>query len=154
MPKIDLTAIEQTSRTGYPPPFNEPVQGRHYRRIGEALGLTDFGVSEVTLEPGAWSSQRHWHEGEDEIVVMIEGEAILVEDEGETVMRPGNIAVFRKAVANGHHLINRSDAPARFVAVGRVADTDCHYPDVDMHLDSRTKRFVRKDGSDQAGSAS
>jgi uncharacterized cupin superfamily protein len=148
MPKVDLSAIEQTNRTGYPPPFNEAVTGRFYRRLAPALGLTDFGVSEVTLEPGAWSSQRHWHEGEDEIVVMIEGEAVLVEDEGETVMRAGDIAAFPKGVANGHHLVNRSDSPCRFVAVGRPAASDCHYPDVDMHLDGASQRFTRKDGSD------
>lgn len=144
MPKVDLSAIEQTNRTGYPPPFNEQVAGRNYRRLAPALGLVDFGVSEVTLDPGAWSSQRHWHEGEDEIVVMIEGEAVLVENEGETVMRPGDIAAFPKGVANGHHLINRSDRPCRFVAVGRPAASDCHYPDIDMHLDGATQRFVSK----------
>lgn len=141
MPKVDLSAIEQTNRTGYPPPFNEQVAGRRYRRLAPALGFVDFGVSEVTLDPGAWSSQRHWHESEDEIVVMIEGEAILIEDEGETVMRAGDIAAFPKGVANGHHLVNRSGKPCRFVAIGRPSDTDCHYPDIDMHLDGATQRF-------------
>ena len=86
MPKIDLDAIEQVNRTGYPPPFNQEVAGRWYRRLAPATGLTDFGVSHVVLKPGAWSSQRHWHNGEDEFLVMVEGEAILVEDDGRTMV--------------------------------------------------------------------
>jgi uncharacterized cupin superfamily protein len=147
MPKLDLDAIESTNRTGYPPPFAEAMAKRRYRRIAPAAGLEDFGVSHVTLEPGGISSQRHWHEGEDELVVMLEGEAVLVEEEGETAMRPGDLAAFPKGVANGHHLVNRSDRPCVFVAVGRVAVTDCHYPDVDMHLDAARGRFRRKGGS-------
>jgi uncharacterized cupin superfamily protein len=147
MPKLDLDAIEQTNRTAYPPPYNAPMAKRHFRRLAPAARLEDFGVSHVTLEPGGISSQRHWHEGEDEFVVMISGEAVLIEDEGETVMRPGDCAAFPKGVASGHHLINRSDAPCVFIAVGKVALTECHYPDVDMHLDSASGRFTHKDGS-------
>ncbi|WP_129791420.1 cupin domain-containing protein [Sphingosinicella sp. CPCC 101087] len=148
MPKLALESIEQTSRTGYPPPYAEVMAKRHYRRLAPASGLTDFGVSHVVLEPGGISSQRHWHEGEDEFVVMIQGEAVLVEDEGETLLRAGDCAAFPKGVPNGHHLINRSDAPCVFFAFGKASTTDCHYPDVDMHLDGATQRFVRKDGSD------
>jgi len=148
MPKLDLDAIEATNRTGYPSPFSEPMAKRWYRRVAPAAGLTDFGVSHVTLEPGGISSQRHWHEGEDELVVMLEGEAVLLEDEGETVMRSGDVAAFPKGIPNGHHLVNRGDSPCVFVAVGRVAVTDCHYPDVDMHLNAANGRFTRKDGSD------
>lgn len=147
MPKLDLDAIESTNRTGYPPPFAEAMAKRHYRRLAPAAGLEDFGASHVTLEPGGISSQRHWHEGEDELVVMLAGEAMLIEDEGETVLRAGDVAAFPKGVPNGHHLVNRSDAPCLFVAVGRPAATDCHYPDVDMHLDAERGRFTRKDGS-------
>lgn len=147
MPKLDLDAIELTNRTGYPPPYNAPMDRRHYRRISPATGLEDFGVSHVMLEPGGISSQRHWHEGEDEIVVMLAGEAVLIEDEGETLMRPGDIAVFPKGVANGHQLVNRSDAPCVFVAVGKPSETDCHYPDIDMHLDAARGAFTHKDGS-------
>ena len=100
------------------------------------------------LDPGGISSQRHWHEGEDEFVVMIEGEAVLVEEDGETAMRAGDCAAFPKGVANGHQLVNRSDRPCTFVAIGRIAMSDCHYPDIDLHLDGKTARFVRKDGSD------
>ena len=145
MPKIDRESIEATNRTGYPPPLDAPVAGRWYRRLAPATGLTDFGASDVTLEPGAASSQRHWHEGEDELVIMLEGEAVLIEDGGETIMRPGDLAAFPKGVANGHHLINRSDAPCRFVAIGRPAATPCHYPDVDLHLDGEG-RYLPKSG--------
>lgn len=147
MPRFDIETVEATNRTGYPPPFDAPMAGRFYRRIGDAFGLTDFGVSHVRLEPGAISSQRHWHAEEDEIVVMLEGEAVLIEDGGRSTMRPGDIAVFPKGVADGHHLVNESAASCAFVAVGRKAASDCHYPDIDMHLDGSTSRFVRKDGS-------
>ena len=147
MPKLDLDSIEQTNRTGYPPPFNAPMGRRHYRRLAQASGLSDFGVSHVVLEPGGISSQRHWHEGEDEFVVMLDGEAILIEDEGETIMRPGDCAAFPKGVANGHHLVNRSSRPCTFVAIGKPAASDCHYPDIDLHLEGPTQRYVHKDGS-------
>ena len=147
MPKLDLDAIPQTNATGYPQPYAAEMAGRHYRRLAPAAGLADFGASHVVLQPGGISSQRHWHEAEDEIVVMLAGEAVLVEDGGETVLRPGDIAAFPKGVANGHHLVNRSGADCVFVAVGKPAASDCHYPDVDMHLDAAAGRFVHKDGS-------
>jgi len=146
MPKLDLDAIPQTNATGYPPEFAGPVQGRWYRRLAPASGITDFGYSHVSLEPGAWSAQRHWHEGEDEFVVMLAGEAVLVDDHGETVMRPGDVAAFPKNDGNGHVLQNRSDAPCVYIAVGKPSVTDCHYPDIDMHLPAG-QRFRRKDGS-------
>ena len=147
MPKLDLDAIEQINRTGYPPPYNAPMAKRHFRRLAPAAGLEDFGVSHVTLEPGGITSQRHWHEGEDEFVVMLDGEAVLVEDEGETIMRAGDCAAFPKAVADGHHLVNRSGRPCTFIAIGKVALSDCHYPDIDLHLDGATQSFTRKDGT-------
>lgn len=147
MPKLDLEAIEPTNRTGYPPPYDEPMARRWYRRLVPAAGIEDFGVSHVTLEPGGISSQRHWHEGEDEIVVMLDGEAVLVEEGGETAMRAGDVAAFPKGVADGHHLVNRGEAPCTFVAFGRTAASDCHYPDIDLHLDGPTQRYARKDGT-------
>jgi len=144
MPKLDLEAIEQINTTGYPPPYDAPMAKRRYRRIAPAAGLTDFGVSHVVLEPGGISSQRHWHEGEDEILVILAGEAVLVEDGGETMLRAGDCAAFPKGVADGHHLVNRGVADCVFVAVGRPATTDCHYPDIDMHLDAASGRFIRK----------
>lgn len=146
MPKIDLQAIEQTNRTGYPPPFDQAVRGRHQRRLAPALGLTDFGVSEVTLEPGAWSSQRHWHDGEDEFVVMLEGEAVLVEDEGRTTMRAGDMAAWPKGTGNGHHLINESDRPCRFVAFGGGVRTGGGYSDIDLMF-TADGSYTHKDGT-------
>jgi uncharacterized cupin superfamily protein len=147
VPKLHLEQIEQTNRTGYPPPYGAAMSKRHYRRLGTAAGLTDFGISHVVLEPGGISSQRHWHEGEDEFLVMLAGEAVLVEEDGETLLQPGDCCAWPKGVANGHHLVNRGDRPCVFVAVGKVSASDCHYPDIDLHLDGPSQRFVRKDGS-------
>jgi uncharacterized cupin superfamily protein len=145
MPKADLEAIEETNRTGYPPPFDGPVSGRWYRRLAPALGLSDFGASLVRLEPGAWSAQRHWHEGEDELLMMIEGEAVLIEDEGRTLLGPGDIAAFPKDRPNGHHLVNESAAPCRFLVVGRHSGQDCHYPDIDLLADGPSDKYFHKD---------
>jgi uncharacterized cupin superfamily protein len=146
MPKLDLDQIPQTNATGYPPEFADKVQGRWYRRLAPASGISDFGASHVVLQPGAWSSQRHWHEGEDELVVMLSGEAVLVDDLGRTPMRPGDVAAFPKNDGNGHVLVNESYAECVFVAIGRPSATDCHYPDIDMHLFDG-QGFRRKDGS-------
>lgn len=147
MPKLDLDTIEQTNATGYPPVYAGEVRDRWYRRLAPAAGLEDFGASHVVLQPGAWSSQRHWHEGEDELVVMIAGEAVLVDDHGEVPMRAGDIAAFPKNDGNGHVLQNRSEAPCIFVAIGKPALSHCHYPDIDMHLDPAAGEQRRKDGS-------
>ncbi len=148
MPKIDLDTVEPTNRTTYPMPFAAEMGKRHFRRLGAAGGLTDIGVSHVVLEPGGVSSQRHWHENIDEFVVVLDGEAILVENDGETVLRAGDCAVFPKDVANGHHLVNRSDRDCIFVAVdGRLSEGDCHYPDVDLHWDQSNGGYTHKDGT-------
>ncbi|MDQ3078241.1 MAG: cupin domain-containing protein [Pseudomonadota bacterium] len=147
MPKVDLAAIAETNRTGYPAPYDKDVAGRWYRRLAPAAGLTDFGASLVRIEPGAWSSQRHWHEGEDELLVMIEGEAVLVEDDGRTRLRAGDVAAWPKDITNGHHLINDSEAPCRFLVVGRHSAQDCHYPDIDLLADGRTDTYRHKDGT-------
>jgi uncharacterized cupin superfamily protein len=147
MPKLDLDAIPQTNATGYPIEFAAKVAARRYRRLAPAAGLADFGASHVVLDPGAWSSQRHWHEEEDELVVILSGEAVLVDDAGEHAMRTGDVAAFPKGDGNGHVLQNRSDTPCCFVAIGKPAASDCHYPDIDMHL-TEGRGFHRKDGSD------
>ena len=148
MPKVELETIEKTNRTGYPAPHDEQVAGRWYRRIGAATGLTEIGVSHVTLEPGAWSSQRHWHNGLDEFLVMLDGEAVLIEDDGETILRAGDCASWPKDVPNGHHLINRGDRPCTFLAFdNRRGEGDCHYPDVDLRFDAARRSFMHKDGS-------
>ena len=147
MPKLDLDAIPQTNATGYPAIYAEVVQGRWYRRLAPFSGLSDFGASHVVLQPGAWSAQRHWHEGEDELVVMLSGEAVLVDDGGETPLRAGDIAAFPKNDGNGHCLQNRGDAPCSYVAIGRPGASDCHYPDIDMHFSAGKGEQRRKDGS-------
>ena len=145
MPKIDLAATEQTNRTGYPDPFAAAVGGRWVRRLGPGSGLADFGISHVVLKPGAASSQRHWHEDEDEFVVMLSGQAVLVEDEGRFAMQAGDMAAFPKGEPNGHHLVNESDGDCEFLAFGRVPNGDAHYPDNDLRW-SRGG-YQRKDGS-------
>jgi uncharacterized cupin superfamily protein len=151
MPKLDLDAIEQTNRTTYPMPFAAEMSGRRFRRLGPAGGLTQLGVSHVVLDPGGVSSQRHWHEGIDEFLVILEGEAVLVEKEGETILRAGDCAAFPKDVANGHHLINRGESPCVFLAMDcRQGEGDCHYPDVDLHWDQAAGHYTRKDGTPYA----
>jgi uncharacterized cupin superfamily protein len=147
MPKLDLDAIPQTNATGYPAPFDAAVKDRWYRRLAPVAGLQDFAASHVVLKPGGWSSQRHWHNGEDEMVVMIAGEAVLVEDEGRTVMRAGDIAVWPKGSTNGHHLINESDSDCVFVALGggKRCDTGGGYSDIDMLF--TPDGYMHKDGT-------
>ena len=145
MPKVDLDSIPQQNRTGYPPPFDKDVAGRWYRRLAPASGLTDFGVSHVTLKPGAWSSQRHWHNGEDEFLVMLSGEAVLVEDDGRTVLRPGDCAAWPKGNTNGHHLRNESEEDCVFVVVGGGENTGGGYSDIDLMF-TADNRYVHKDG--------
>jgi uncharacterized cupin superfamily protein len=150
MPKLDLEAIEPTNRTTYPMPYAAEMGKRRYRRLAPAAGLSDFGVSQVVMEPGGVSSQRHWHNGVDEFVVMVDGEAVLVEEDGETILRAGDCAVFPKDVANGHHLVNRSDRNCTFLAFGGTAEGDCHYPDADLHWDNQAQVYTRKDGTPYA----
>ena len=110
MPKIDIAAVPERKGSGYPPPFDAPCAERVRQRLGNAGGLTDFGVNLMRLPPGNWSSQRHWHSHEDEFVYVLEGELTLIEDGGETVLRAGDCAAFAKGSGNGHHMINKSDA--------------------------------------------
>lgn len=153
MPKVDLDAIPLINRTGYPPPFDAPVGGRWYRRLAPAHGLTDFAATHCVLKPGAWSSQRHWHDDEDELLVMIAGEAVLVEDDGRSIVRPGDVLAWPKGSTNGHHLINESDADCAFVVVGggehrKRADPPGGggYSDIDM-LFTADGAYVHKDGT-------
>jgi len=150
MPKIDLDAIAQRNTTGYPPPFDQPVAGRWARRLAPAMGLSALGASHVVLKPGAWSSQRHWHEGEDELLVMLSGEAVLVEDEGETILRAGDFAAWPKGVRNGHHLINRSESDCAYLCVS-AGDRDAGgaYSDIDMIFTSAG--YQHRDGTPYGG---
>ncbi len=132
MPKLDLDTIPFTTGSGYPPPLDAPVAGRVVRNLSAPAGATDWVANHVTVPPGGWSSQRHWHEGEDEIVVMLAGTAVLVDDDGRHAMHPGDVAIFPKGDRNGHHLVNESSAPCVFVALGLPEDSPCHYPDADL----------------------
>jgi uncharacterized cupin superfamily protein len=148
MPKIDIASVPIRKGSGYPPPFDTPCADRVRQRLGEAGGLSDFGVNLMQLPPGGWSSQRHWHTHEDEFVYVLAGELTLIEDGGETVLRGGDCAAFPKGTGNGHHLINRSDATAIFLEVGsrQIADvTICS--DIDMMSADTDGRFVHKDGT-------
>ena len=149
MPKVDIGKIAIDTSTGYPPPFNKVVEGRSRKRLGRAAGLTHFGVNICTLKPGAASSQRHWHENEDEFVYVLEGEVVLREDGGDTVLKPGDAAAWKAGVPNGHCLINRSDRNAVFIEVGTRALTErAHYSEIDMMVirDEKGARYTKKNG--------
>ncbi|MET0371020.1 MAG: cupin domain-containing protein [Sphingobium sp.] len=145
MPRIELDTIAQTNSTNYPAALAGAVAGRFVRRLAPPFGVEDYGISHVVLKPGAASSQRHWHEEEDEFVVMLSGEAVLVEEGSRTAMRPGDLAVFPKAVANGHQLLNESAEDCAFIAISGVPTGRAHYPDVDLHYPG-TGGYCHKDG--------
>ena len=149
MPKIDIDKIALDTSTNYPPPFNKAVEGRARKRLGRAAGLTQFGVNVCTLKPGAASSQRHWHEHEDELVYVLQGEVVLVEDGGETILKPGDAAAWQAGVANGHCLINRSNRDAVFIEVGSRAPSErAYYSDIDMMVErgEKSARYTKKNG--------
>ena len=149
MPKIDIDKIPLDTATRYPPPFNKAVEGRSRQRLARSAGLTQFGVNICTLKPGAASSQRHWHENEDELVYVLAGEVVLREDDGETVLKPGDAAAWKAGVANGHCLVNRSDRDAVFIEVGSKAPSErAYYSDIDMMVegDGKTVRYTKKNG--------
>lgn len=146
MPKLDLDALPLKNDTGYPAPFDRDVAGRWYRRLAPAGGLTAMGASHVVLKPGAWSSQRHWHDDEDELLIMLTGEAVLVEDEGRTLLRAGDICAWPMGTTNGHHLINESNADCSFVAIGAGnMQGNGAYSDIDMQFIG--DGYFRKDGT-------
>jgi uncharacterized cupin superfamily protein len=142
MPRIDIDKVPIDTATGYPPPFNKAVDGRSRKRLARAAGLTQFGVNVCTLKPGAASSQRHWHEKEDELVYILQGEVVLCEDNGETVLKPGDVIAWKAGVSDGH-------CDAVFIEVGTRAAADrAHYSDIDMMVvrDEKGARYTRKNG--------
>lgn len=147
MPKIDLETIPQSNRTGYPPPYDREVQGRWVRRLAGPAGLMSLGASQVVLKPGAWTSQRHWHAEEDELLVVLSGEAVLVEDGAETVLHAGDLAAWPKGIRNGHHLQNRSETDCVLIAVsaGDSENDWGEYPDIDLRFEGRA--YFHKDGT-------
>lgn len=146
--KIDISSIRKRIGSGYPAPFHERAAERSKQALGDAGGLSQFGVNLVHLPPGNWSSQRHWHTDEDEFVYVISGELVMITDAGETVLRGGDCAAFAKNNSNGHHLINRGPETAVYLEVGARSDQDaCHYPDIDMHYPAKAEGFTHKDGT-------
>ncbi|RYI35175.1 MAG: cupin domain-containing protein [Acetobacteraceae bacterium] len=154
MPVIDLANVPVKTGSIYPEPYASMVKGRSSLRLGDAGGLTQFGVNLVSLEPGALSSLRHWHLNEDEFVLVTEGECTLVQDAGETVMRVGDCAAFPAGSPDGHQFINRTDRIAKFLVVGSKAPREvATYSDVDFRLEVEggKSRFTYKDGTDWVG---
>jgi len=149
VPKIDIDKIAPDTSTGYPAEFRAAVVGRSRKRLGRAAGLGQFGVNFCTLKPGAASSLRHWHQHEDELVYVLEGEVVLVEDEGETVLKPGDAAGWKAGAQNGHCLVNRSQRDAVFLEVGsRQPVETAIYPDIDLMFvrDGKSAHFTKKNG--------
>ena len=135
--------------TTYPAPYDEQVAGREKRKVGNALGLRNFGVNFVRLKPGAWSSQRHWHTRQDEFIYILEGEVTLVTDAGEALLSPRMVAGFPAGNGDGHHLVNRSESDAVYLEVGdRLPGDEVDYPDIDMRVENmaEVKRFTNMKG--------
>lgn len=132
MPVLDLEGVPVKIGSDYPKPFGEPLAGRVVRRLSLGGGLTDFSANHVTIPPGGWSSQRHWHEGEDELVVVLSGEGVLVDDHGRHRVAAGAVMTFRKGVANGHRLENEAQTPLVLLAVSLEERSTVHYSDVDL----------------------
>jgi uncharacterized cupin superfamily protein len=148
MKKIDLSAVAIDRGSSYPSPFDRPCVGQTYQRLGRSQGLTLFGVNLSTIPPGGWSSQRHWHSHEDEFVWVVEGELTLVTDAGEETLRPGDCAAFKAGDADGHHLVNKSDRPAKVLEIGNSDPRDrCVYPDIDMVAGPGVQGYSHRDGS-------
>ena len=148
MPKIDVKSVPEKKGSGYPAPFDQPCMERSRRRLGDAGGLTQFGVNLLTLSPGTWSSQRHWHASEDEFVYVVSGEVVLHSDAGEEVLRAGDCAAFPKGDGNGHHLMNKTNQPAVLLEVGtRSPDDFVLYPGIDLQIDAKRDVFEHRDGT-------
>ena len=146
---VKATELPARVGSGYPSPHDVPCQARGRRALGDAFGLSQFGVNLLELPPGTWSSQRHWHERQDEFVYVLEGEVVLVTDEGETILTPGMTAGFRAGSANGHHLVNRSNATVRVLEVGtRTVEEVARYPDIGMMYreDAGSSGYFTADG--------
>lgn len=148
MARIDIKSVPERRGSGYPAPFHLPAGERVRQPLGDAGGLTQFGINLMHLPPGCWSSQRHWHSAEDEFVWVLSGEVSLVTDQGEQILRVGDCAAFPKGEANGHHLVNRSKDTAVVLEVGTRSSEDiCEYPDIDLRIDARVGHYIHRDGT-------
>lgn len=147
--KIDVTAAPLVTGTLYPPPYDEPCRRRNRIMLGDAAGLTQFGVNLCRLPPGAWTAQRHWHANEDEFVYVLEGTVVLVSDDGEETLGPGDCAGFKAGAADGHCLQNRSEKDAVILEVGtrHAGGDDVIYPDLDMIVVAGKTGYAHRDGT-------
>src|SRR5712691_7685108 len=146
--RIDAGALQSIVGTLYPPPFDEPCRSRQRTRLGDQAGLTQFGVNLLRLPPGAWSSQRHWHTGEDEFVYVLTGEVTLVTDAGDEVLRAGDAAGFKANDGNGHCLQNRSAHDVQLLEIGtRVPESMGYYSDIDMIAQPGGGIYAPRDGT-------
>ena len=148
LPALDPATVEERRGSGYPEPYRSRMGDRVKRRLGDACGLTRFGVNLVTLGANGQSALRHWHSLEDEFVYVLEGEVVLVTDAGEQVLRAGDCAGYPAGKADGHHFVNRSGKPARYLEVGsRDAADTAFYPDDDLrYADAGDGGYAHKDG--------
>jgi uncharacterized cupin superfamily protein len=149
MPKIDIAKAAVRATSIYPALFQSVCAGREKTALGNVAGLTQFGVNLTRLKPGAASALRHWHQSEDEFVYVLEGELTLVEDGGETPLRPGDAAGFKAGVANGHQLVNKTQRDALYLEIGTRSTKDhIVYPDVDLvaRRDEQGTQFVKRSG--------
>ena len=150
MPKIDIAAVPVLTRIVYPEPFRNETAGYTQQRLGDAVGLTKMGINRVVLPPHSRTALRHWHENDDEFVIIMSGEVVLREEDEEAVLVAGDCAGFKAGVANGHALENRSNEPAILFEIGTRDDMETvHYPDVDLKYEKRDgeRRFVHRDGT-------
>ncbi len=146
MKKIDLSIVPAQAGSNYPHPFDVSCSGQSCQRVARHAGLTEFGVNLTVIEPGAWSSQRHWHTHEDEFVWVVDGELTLITDTGEEVLRAGDCAAFKRGDRDGHHLVNRSRRPAKVLEIGNSDPRDrCTYSDIDMIAD--VDGYIHRDGT-------
>ena len=153
--KIDVAALPPAIGTFYPPPFDVPCLSRERSRIGDAAGLTQFGVNLLRLPPGAWSSQRHWQSASDEFVYVLSGEVTLLTDTGPEILHAGDAAGFKAGDPDGHCIQNHSTTDALLLEVGtRLPQDAAVYSDIDMLAPGGGKpaMYTRKDGTPYAGS--
>jgi uncharacterized cupin superfamily protein len=150
MPKIDIETVPAQQIASYPMKFAAVIAGREKQKLGDAVGLTQFGVNITRVKPGSASALRHWHEQEDEFIYMLEGELILAENDGETVLKPGDAAGFKCGSGIGHCLINRGSRDAIYLEIGTRAESErVHYCDVDMIMerDGTGRRYLSRSGA-------
>jgi uncharacterized cupin superfamily protein len=149
-PALDPAEIEPRIGASYPDRFKALCAARAKRALGDPLGLTNFGVNLVTLEPGSGSAERHWHSRQDEFIYVLEGEITLTSDAGSQVLGPGMAAGFPAGVADGHNLVNHGATVARYLEVGdRTAGDAVVYPDIDLAARSvgSAFKYFAKDGT-------